>query len=89
MTKLRIFRFSIVVAAIVGITLAFLPLLGLHGVESALALGLLLPPWVGATAASYTLLNRRVRGVDLMLRAIGAGLGIWAVPTLILGLNAL
>ena len=89
MTKLRIFRFSIVLAAIVGIALAFLPLLGVHGVESALALGLLLPPWVAATASSYTLAHRRVRGVDLMLRCIGAGLGIWAVPTVILGLNAL
>lgn len=89
MRKLRIFRVSLAFAAIVGATLAFIPLLGVQGVESALAMGLLLPPWVAATAARYLLVNRTTRGVDLMLRAIGAGLAIWAVPTAILALNAL
>jgi tetratricopeptide (TPR) repeat protein len=88
-TKLPIFRFSVVFAAIVGVTFAFVPLLAVHGVESALGMGLLLPPWVAATAASYTLHNRSSRGVDLMLRAIGAGLVIWALPAAILALNAL
>ena len=62
MTKLRTFRFSVALAAIAGVTLAFAPLLGVHGVESALAMGLLLPPCVAATAASYTLANRTTRG---------------------------
>ena len=73
----------------VGIVLAFIPLLAVHGVESALALGLLLPPWVAATAASYTELHRSTRGIDLMFRAIGMGLLIWLIPVLILALNAL
>ena len=37
------FRSSIVFAAALGVALAFVPLLAVHGVESALALGLLLP----------------------------------------------
>jgi tetratricopeptide (TPR) repeat protein len=88
-TKLLTFRLSVVFAAVVGLTFAFVPLLAVHGVESALGMGLLLPPWVAATAASYTLRNRSTRGVDLMLGAIGAGLMIWAVPTAILAVNAL
>ena len=62
MTKLLIFRVSVVFATLVGVTLAFVPLLAVHGVESALALGLLLPPWVAASAASYALRNRSSRG---------------------------
>jgi tetratricopeptide (TPR) repeat protein len=87
--KLLTFRLSAAFAAIVGIALAFIPLLAVHGVESALALGVLLPPWVAATAASYTERNRDVRGVDLMLRTMGAGLLIWAIPVVLLGLSSL
>jgi tetratricopeptide (TPR) repeat protein len=88
-TRLLIFRLSVVFAAVAGVVLAFIPLLAVHGVESALAMGLLLPPWVAATAASYTIQNRGSRGIDLMLRSIGAGLAIWAVPAAILAVNAL
>ena len=89
MTKLRIFRLSVVFATIVGAALALIPLLAVHGVESALGMGLLLPPWAAATAASYTVRSPNTRGIDLMLRSIGAGLAIWAIPTAILALNAL
>ena len=89
MTRLRIFRLGVLFAASVGVVLAFIPLLGVHGVESALAMGLLLPPWVAAIAARYTLSNRTTRGIDLMLHAIGAGLLLWAVPTAVLAFNAL
>ncbi len=89
MAKLFTFRLSAAFAAIVGVALAFVPLLAVHGVESALALGLLLPPWVAATAASYAERNRDLRGIDLMLRAIGAGLLIWAIPVVLLALSAL
>lgn len=89
MTKLRIFRLGVLFAASVGAVLAFIPLLGVHGVESALAMGLLLPPWAAAIAARYTLSHRKTRGIDLMLHAIGAGLLLWAVPTAILAVNAL
>ena len=89
MAKLFTFRLSAAFAAIAGLALAFIPLLAVHGVESALALGLLLPPWVAATAASYTERNRGMRGVDLMLRAVGSGLLIWSIPVLLLALSSL
>jgi len=88
-TKLFTFRLSAAFAAIVGVVLAFIPLLAVHGVESALALGVLLPPWVAATAASYTERNQSVRGIDLMLRSIGAGLLIWSIPVVLLALSSL
>ena len=89
MLRLITFRSSATFAAVLGIVLAFIPLLAVHGVESALVLGLLLPPWVAANAASYTDRNRTTRGIDLMLRSIGAGLFIWAIPMVLLGLSSL
>jgi len=88
-TKLFTFRVSATFAAIVGVALAFVPLLAVHGVESALALGVLLPPWVAATAAAYTERNRDARGIDLMFRTVGAGLLICAIPVALLALSSL
>jgi len=88
-TQSLTFRLSAAFATIVGVVLAMIPLLAVHGVESALALGLLLPPWVAATAASYTIQHRNTRGIDLMLRTMGAGLLIWAIPVLLLALSSL
>jgi hypothetical protein len=88
-TKLLSFQLSVAFAAVVGVLLMFVPLLSVHGVESALALGLLLPPWVAATGASYAARHPEGRGVDLMSRSIGAGLLIWAIPSALLALNAL
>ena len=89
MTKLLTFRSSVAFAAVLGMVLASVPLLAVHGVESALGLGLLLPPFVAATAASYTRRAHQTRGIDLMFRAIGAGLGIWLIPVLLLALSSL
>lgn len=75
--------------AAVGAVLAFVPLLGVHGVESALVMGVVLPPWVAATAASHQRRHGAMRGIDLMLRSIGGGLLIWLVPVVILALNSL
>jgi len=86
--KLFTFRLSAAFAAMAGLALALIPLLAVHGVESALALGLLLPPWVAATAASYTERNRGMRGIDLMLRTVGSGLLIWSIPVLLLALSS-
>jgi hypothetical protein len=86
---LFIFRLSAAFAAVVGIVLAFIPLLAVHGVESALALGLLLPPWVAATAASYTERHRGLRGIDLIFRAVVMGLLIWLIPVVLLALSSL
>jgi tetratricopeptide (TPR) repeat protein len=83
------FRLSAAFAAVVGIVLAFIPLLAVHGVESALALGLLLPPWVAATAASYTERHRGLRGIDLIFRTVGMGLLVWLIPFLLLAVSSL
>lgn len=89
MTTLLTFWLSALVGAVIGTALAFNPLLGVHGVESALALGIVLPPWVAATAANYQRREGPVRGIDVMSRAIGGGLTIWLIPVVILALNSL
>ncbi len=89
MSKLVTFRLSAAFATLLGVALAWVPLLSVHGVESALALGLLLPPWVAATAAVYVRRHWSKRGLDLMLRAMGAGLFLWAIPVALLALNSL
>ncbi|KPK14919.1 MAG: hypothetical protein AMJ62_11445 [Myxococcales bacterium SG8_38] len=88
-TKLLIFRVSAAFAALVGVGLVFVPLLAVHGVESALALGLLLPPWVAATAAAHARRHWSTRGLDLILQSIGAGLLLWAIPVALLALSSL
>lgn len=83
------FRLSLGFATVVAFALTRVPLLAVHGVESALALGLLLPPWAAASAASYTERNRGTRGIDLMLRTIGGALLIWAIPVALLAVSSL
>lgn len=89
MTKLLSFRCSAVFATLLGVALAWIPLLAVHGVESALAVGLLLPPWVAATAAQYTRTHGQTRGIDLVFRCVGTGLFLWAIPVVILALSSL
>ncbi|MGB5265204.1 MAG: hypothetical protein WBN30_01355, partial [Polyangiales bacterium] len=89
MATLFTFRLSAAFAAVGGVVLAFIPLLAVHGVESALVLGLLLPPWVAATAASYTERHPGLRGIDLIFRTVGMGLLIWLIPFFLLALSAL
>ncbi|MDH3727948.1 MAG: hypothetical protein OER77_10495 [Myxococcales bacterium] len=88
MTSLT-FWLSALVGAVTGASLALNPLLGVHGVESALALGIVLPPWVAATAANYQRREGAARGIDLMSGAIGRALVIWTIPVAILALNSL
>lgn len=89
MSKLWIFRFGLAFALATGIALAFVPLLAVQGAESALVLGLLLPPWAAAIGASYARRHWSTRGLDLMFRAVGAGLILWAVPMVVLALSSL
>ncbi|MGB5813017.1 MAG: hypothetical protein WBG86_20965 [Polyangiales bacterium] len=89
MTRLLTFWLSVAVAGTTGIALAFSPLLGVHGVESALALGIIIPPWVAATAANYQRHHGELRGIDVALRAIGGALVVLMVPVGLLGLNAI
>jgi hypothetical protein len=69
------------------------PLLGVHGVESALALGIVLPPFV-AVAAARQVARVRQRGVaitasSLVGRSLGMAAGVLALPVAVLALNAL
>ncbi len=89
MSNVLTFWLSAFVGAVTGGALALNPLLGVHGVESALALGIVLPPWVAATAANYQRREGTARGIDLMFGAIGGALVIWAIPVVILALNSL
>ncbi|MEM7435352.1 MAG: hypothetical protein AAF436_09390 [Myxococcota bacterium] len=89
MTTLLTFWVSIAVSLITGVALSLNPLLGVHGVESALALGVVLPPFVAATAASYQSRFGKHRGIDLVFRTVGAALLVWSLPVAVLALNAL
>lgn len=93
MFSLKTFWFAFVVSALVGGVLALFPLVGLHGVESALILGLVLPPLVAAvgaaTFASVAKFERPGRGIDVMARAMGAALLILAPAVVLLGANAI
>ncbi|MCB9631907.1 MAG: hypothetical protein H6721_07200 [Sandaracinus sp.] len=75
------------IAGVIGLALASSPLLGVHGVESALALGLTIPllaAWQGAR------IGRGEGDVDRRIgRALGTGVLLLAIPTGILALNQL
>lgn len=91
--RLRSWRVALAASALTGAAMLPSRLLGLHGVESAVVLGLVLPPFVGVAAARMVE-DRRRRGIvtrapELMVGAIGAALLCWALPVGFLALNAL
>lgn len=69
------------------------PLFGVHGVESALVLGVILPPFAGAIGAAAVAEVRRLEversAGRVISRAIVGALLMLALPTLALGFNAL
>ena len=84
---------AIAAGALAGILLCASPLLGIHGAESALVLGLSLPPFVAAAAAGQAAaIRRRSLGVSAAGR-IRQGLGVtaWivAIPIGLLAINGL
>ena len=89
--RLRSTRLAIAVAAALSLGMALSPLLGVWGVESALVLGIVLPPFVAAAAARYVAALRRdgvhARSSRIVARACGLGLVVLAVPLAVLGLN--
>ncbi len=87
-------RVTLAVAALLGLLLGAVPLLGVHGVESALIMGVVLPPFTACIGARLALACRgRAPGdtdpVAVLRAAALAALLVLAVPTLILALNAL
>lgn len=90
---LRATVWGVAAGALASLALVPSPLFGIHGVESALVLGLLLPPFAGAIGAESVHELRRL-GIDrsagrILSRAIAGSLLVLAVPTIVLALNAL
>ncbi|MFW6031569.1 MAG: hypothetical protein ACOC9T_03170, partial [Myxococcota bacterium] len=86
-------RIALAAGLLAALAMAPSPLLGVHGVESALVLGIVLPPFVAAAAARQVIRARRLRvalrASRLLWGAIGMGLGVLAVAAGVLALNAL
>lgn len=81
-----------IAATLFGIALAIVPLLGVLGVESALFLGVALPPLCAAVGARVAIAARTrpaASGFVLAERAVVAALLVLAGPLLVLLLNAL
>lgn len=84
---------ALLAGLLAGLAMMPSPLLGVHGVESALVLGVWLPPFVAAAGARRVVRARRA-GVSppasgLLAGAVGRGLVVLLVPVALLALNAL
>lgn len=90
--RLTCFRVCLGLSIALGLALLGIPLLSIHGVESALALGIALPPMAALIAARIALRGRAAGQRDplrLAAESATAGLLLLAAPTAILALNAL
>jgi len=79
-------RVALAVSAIAGLAMCASPLTGVHGVESGLVLGVLLPPFI-AVAAARLVIARRRRGVGVDVGASVAG--ALKMATLVVGVPIL
>jgi len=90
---LRSVRFGVAFAVAVGAALCTSRLFGLHGVESALVLGALLPPWAAVIGARVVVSARRstphADAPALLIQSVAAGWLLLAPPLALLALNAL
>ena len=91
--RLRCTKYAMLFAAFLGVALSAVPLFGVHGVESALFLGVFLPPlaaMIGARLVIRCRIERRIaRAMRLMGGAVLATFTVIAIPILILAINAL
>ena len=86
-------RVGVGLAFAVGVGLCFSPLLGVHGVESALILGGVLPP-IAAAVAARAVIGARLAGefpsaAAILRRGMMRGLLIWLVPVTVLAFDQL
>lgn len=99
MSSVRIFltrrsgKVALTVAFVLGVVLSLAPLVGIPGPESALALGLVLPPFVAAMTASRAH-ELAARGSDVSIgrthaHAMAAGLIVVALAYVVLFFNSL
>jgi hypothetical protein len=90
---LPVARVSALVTGLVGVVLAGVPLFGVHGVESAIALGVLVPPLAALVAARLSLAARRAApggdASETTAVAVVAALTLLAIPVVVLAVNAL
>lgn len=92
LSRLRYEQIAWGVAALTGLALTASRLTGVHGPESALGLGLVLPPLAAALGARTFLAARRTGEVRLdavLGQATLGALVLWALPVAILALNQL
>ncbi len=92
LSRLRYEQVAWGIAVLTGVALSASRLVGVHGPESALALGVVLPPLAGALGARAFLNTRRSKERRLETALGQATLGalvLWALPVLILALNQL
>jgi hypothetical protein len=82
-------RWLLAAALLLGAALSLVPLLAVHGVESAVALGALLPPLCAAAGARVAIARQGSSALTLAGRAVLAALLLLLVPVLVLALNAL
>jgi tetratricopeptide (TPR) repeat protein len=86
-------RLALGIGLATALALLVSPVLGVHGVESALVLGVVLPPFVAAAAVRQVAWIRRhglaPSAAAILGRALGMAAGVLALPLLVLALNAL
>jgi hypothetical protein len=91
--ELRSTRVAMAAAGALGLAMAAVPLLGVHGLESALVMGIALPPFAAIVGARLVAACRRrqrnTAALPLVGGAVGASLSILAVPAVVLALNSL
>lgn len=90
--SLRSVRAAMVVAAIASGLMCLAPLVGAPGIESALVLGLLLPPFAGAIGVRVLDAARRAGGApvgEVLGQASASVTLVWLVPVALLLLNTL
>ncbi|MFW6198032.1 MAG: hypothetical protein ACOC5B_04130, partial [Myxococcota bacterium] len=86
-------RIALAAGLLAALVMTPSPLLGVHGVESAMVFGVVLPPFVAAAAARRVIRARQLgvapRAGQLLAGAIGTGIGVLALAAGVLALNAL
>ncbi|MCZ7678709.1 MAG: hypothetical protein M5U28_08035 [Sandaracinaceae bacterium] len=75
---------ALIVAGVTGLLLCLSPLLGTPGIESAIVLGVVLPPFCGAIGARVVDRLRaeggRVEAAELFADAVAGALAVFALP---------
>lgn len=89
LVRRRAVRVALAVSAITSLACLFSPLFAVHGVESALVLGLVLPPFVAAMACRIVIGRGETTIGQATRRAVEAGALVLGVPLVLLCLGAL